>query len=66
MLTGRNLPRIKAALAIVGRLDQAWIVENGTMPNQRVGRLADYPHAECGYFSIVLIHGHGRRPGGEG
>ena len=66
MKTGRNLPRIKAALAIVGRLDQAWIVENGTMPNQRVGRLADYPHAECGYFSIVLIHGHGRRPGGEG
>ena len=66
MKTGRNLPRIKAALVAVGRLEEAWIVENGTMPTQRVGRLADYPHETCGYFSIVMIHGHGRRPGGEG
>jgi len=66
MKTGRNLPRIKAALTLAGRLDQAWIVESGTMPTQRVGLLADYPHAECGYFSIVMVHGNGRRPGGEG
>ncbi len=66
MKTGRNLPRIKAALVEVGRLEEAWIVENGTMPNQRVGRLAEYSEDICGYFSIVLIHGHGRRPGGEG
>ncbi len=66
MKTGRNLPRIKAALTAAGRLDQAWIVESGTMPTQRVGLLADYPHAECGYFSIVMVHGNGRRPGGEG
>jgi precorrin-2/cobalt-factor-2 C20-methyltransferase len=64
MKTGRNLPKIRAALAAAGRLDQAYIVEAGTMPNQTVGRLADYPHTDCPYFSIVLIHGHGRRPGG--
>jgi precorrin-2/cobalt-factor-2 C20-methyltransferase len=66
MKTGRNLPRIRSALVAADRLDQAWIVENGTMPNQKVGRLTDYPHNECGYFSIVMVHGHGRRPGGEG
>ena len=66
MKTGRNLPRIRSALVTADRLDQAWIVENGTMPNQNVGRLADYPHIECGYFSIVMVHGHGRRPGGAG
>ena len=66
MKTGRNLPRIRAALLAVDRLDQAWIVENGTMASQQVSRLADYAQAECGYFSIVMVHGRGRRPGGEG
>ena len=64
MKTGRNLTKIRAALAEAGRLDQAFIVEAGTMPGQTVGRLLDYPHQDCPYFSIVLVHGHGRRPGG--
>jgi precorrin-2/cobalt-factor-2 C20-methyltransferase len=66
MKTGRNLPKIRAALAEVNRLDHAWIVEQGTMPDQKITRLADYPLENCGYFSIVLVHGHGRRPGGRG
>ncbi|MEO8242220.1 MAG: precorrin-2 C(20)-methyltransferase [bacterium] len=66
MKTGRNLPTIRNALTKAGRLDQAWIVESGTMPTERVTRLTDYPQTDCGYFSIVLVHGHGRRPGGEG
>ena len=65
MKTGRNLPKIRSALATSGRLDQAWLVESGTMPDQRVTRLADYDPQSCGYFSIVLVHGHGRRPGGD-
>ena len=64
MKTGRNLPKIRAALAMAGRLDQAWIVEAGTMPGQTVARLVDYVPQDCPYFSIVLVHGHGRRPGG--
>jgi precorrin-2/cobalt-factor-2 C20-methyltransferase len=52
MKTGRNLPRVRAALARTGRLDQAWLVERGTMPGQRVARLAD----------VDAAHGHGRRP----
>jgi precorrin-2/cobalt-factor-2 C20-methyltransferase len=65
MKTGRNLGKIRSALARAGRLEQAFIVEGGTMPSQTVGRLVDYPHVDCPYFSIVLLHGHGRRPGGE-
>lgn len=64
MKTGRNLAKIRAALAEAGRLDQAYIVEAGTMPGQTVGRLTEYAPPSCPYFSIVLVHGHGRRPGG--
>jgi precorrin-2/cobalt-factor-2 C20-methyltransferase len=67
MKTGRNLPRVRRALAAAGRLDQAWLVERGTMPGQRIVRLAEVDAADCPYFAIVLVHGHGRRPvaGGE-
>lgn len=68
MKTGRNLPRVRRALLEAGRLDDAWLVERGTMPNQRLVRLADVDAADCPYFAIVLVHGHGRRPvaaGGE-
>lgn len=67
MKTGRNLPRVRRALAAAGRLGDAWLVERGTMPGQRVVRLADADETDCPYFAIVLVHGHGRRPeaGGE-
>ncbi len=62
MKTGRNLPRVRRALEAVGRLSDAWLVERGTMPGQRVVRLVDVDGADCPYFAIVLVHGHGRRP----
>jgi precorrin-2/cobalt-factor-2 C20-methyltransferase len=62
MKTGRNLPRVRRALEQAGRLDQAWLVECGTMPDQRIARLADVDASDCPYFAIVLVHGHGRRP----
>jgi len=65
MKTGRNLPRVRAALAATGRLDDAWLVEKGTMPQQRVAKLADVPEGDCPYFAIVLVHGQGRRPEAE-
>ncbi|MGY3697336.1 precorrin-2/cobalt-factor-2 C20-methyltransferase [Bradyrhizobium sp. USDA 3240] len=61
MKTGRNLTKIRRALASAGRLDDAWLVERGTMPDQRVARLADLAEADCPYFAIVLVHGQGRR-----
>ena len=62
MKTGRNLPTIRRALETSGRLQDAWLVEKGTMPTQRVAKLAEVDAADCPYFAIVLVHGQGRRP----
>lgn len=62
MKTGRNLPRVRAALARAGRLGDAILVERGTMPGQRIARLAEVRAADCPYFAIVLVPGQGRRP----
>lgn len=62
MKTGRNLPKIRRALQAAGRLEAAWLVESGTMPNQRIQALAEADATQCPYFAIVLVHGQGRRP----
>ncbi len=61
MKTGRNLGKVRRALAAAGRLDEAWLIERGTMPGERVTRLKNVDTAECPYFAIVLVHGRGRR-----
>ena len=61
MKTGRNLVKIRRALEAAGRLDQAWLIERGTMPGERVARLKEIEPADCPYFAIVLVHGRGRR-----
>jgi precorrin-2/cobalt-factor-2 C20-methyltransferase len=61
MKIGRNLDRVKRALIAAGRLEDAWLVERGTMPDQRVHRLTAVPD-KVPYFSIVVVHGQGRRP----
>lgn len=61
MKIGRHLDKLRRAVAAAGRAEAAWLVEYAAMPEQRVTRLAD----ACGvapYFSILLIHGQGRRP----
>ncbi len=60
MKTGRNLAKVRRALDRAGRLADAWLVERGTMPEQRVIRLADAAADDCPYFAIVLVHGRGR------
>ena len=60
MKIGRNLPKLRRALSEAGRLEAAWIIERGTMVDQRVARLMDV--TEAPYFSIVVVHGQGRRP----
>lgn len=62
MKTGRNLPRVRRALERAGRLEEAVLVERGTMPGQRIARLTDVDGADCPYFAIVLVPGNGRRP----
>ncbi|WP_039019526.1 precorrin-2 C(20)-methyltransferase [Halocynthiibacter namhaensis] len=61
MKIGRNLPKLRNALERAGRLDEAWIVERGAMPDQTVQKLVDF-EGKAPYFSIVVIHGQGRRP----
>jgi precorrin-2/cobalt-factor-2 C20-methyltransferase len=61
MKTGRNLAKIRRALERAGRLDSAWLIERGTMPGERIARLADVDADECPYFAIVLVHGRGGR-----
>ncbi len=63
MKTGRNLTKVRSALTSAGRLADAWLVERGTMPGERIVQLVDIDEAECPYFAIVLVHGQGRRMG---
>ena len=60
MKIGRNLPKLRRAVA-AGREDAAWLVEHAAMPGQRVTRLSEATSVTP-YFSILLIHGQGRRP----
>ncbi len=62
MKVGRNLAKIRRALAAAGRADAAWIVEYASMAEERVRPLAETTDAVAPYFSIVLVHGQGRRP----
>ncbi|CDO37597.1 precorrin-2 C(20)-methyltransferase [Novosphingobium sp. KN65.2] len=61
MKIGRNLAKLRRAVAAAGREQDAWLVEHAAMPNQRVTRLAEAENVTP-YFSILLIHGQGRRP----
>lgn len=61
MKIGRNLDKVRRALEQAGRTDEAWLIEYAAMPEERV-----VPFRDAGdiapYFSILLIHGNGRRP----
>lgn len=61
MKTGRNLSRIRAAVIGAGRIADAWLCIEGTMPGQRIARLGDAGD-DCPYFATVILHGNGRRP----
>lgn len=61
MKIGRNLPKLRRAVEAAGKQDCAWLVEYATMADQRITPLAQAEEV-TGYFSILLIHGQGRRP----
>ena len=62
MKLGRNLPKVRAALAEAGLLERAVYVERGTMAAEVVMPLVDKRDDAAPYFSIVLVPGRGRRP----
>jgi precorrin-2/cobalt-factor-2 C20-methyltransferase len=56
-----KIAKLRRAVAAAGRESEAWLVEYAAMADQRVTRLCD-ADAITPYFSILLIHGQGRRP----
>ena len=62
MKVGRNLPKVRRALERAGKLDRAWLVECASMTEERAVPLTEAGDRTVPYFSIVLVHGQGRRP----
>ncbi|MCS0496376.1 precorrin-2 C(20)-methyltransferase [Ancylobacter sp. MQZ15Z-1] len=57
MKVGRNLPKIRRALAASGRLGRAVYVERGTMNGGHCVPLAARDESPAPYFAIVLVPG---------
>jgi precorrin-2/cobalt-factor-2 C20-methyltransferase len=65
MKVGRNLPKLRRALATSGRLPRAIYVERGTTAEEKMIPLAAKLDDEAPYFAVVLVPGWEDRPGGE-
>jgi precorrin-2/cobalt-factor-2 C20-methyltransferase len=59
MKVGRHLEKIQAALQAAGRIEQAVLVERGTMAEERILPIADAV-SPAPYFSLVLVPGRRR------
>ncbi|SMC99265.1 precorrin-2 C(20)-methyltransferase [Primorskyibacter flagellatus] len=62
MKIGRNIEKVRAALEASGKYEDAWLIEYASMPGQTVQRLSDAEGRVTPYFSIIVVHGQGRRP----
>ncbi|MFK7753207.1 MAG: precorrin-2 C(20)-methyltransferase [Sedimentitalea sp.] len=62
MKIGRNIDKIRRALRASGMFDRAWLVEFATMQDQTVMPLSEAGDKVTPYFSIIVVHGQGRRP----
>ena len=61
MKIGRHGEKLRTALANSGRLQDAWLVTYASMVEQRCLPFAS-AELPVPYFSIVVVHGQGRRP----
>ncbi|MDA7428018.1 precorrin-2 C(20)-methyltransferase [Primorskyibacter aestuariivivens] len=62
MKIGRNIDKVRGALRKAGKYDRAWLVEFAAMPGQTVQKLSEAEGKVTPYFSIIVVHGQGRRP----
>ncbi len=62
MKIGRHIEKIRDALRASGRYEVAWLVEYATMAEQTVTKLSEAEGKVTPYFSIIVVHGQGRRP----
>lgn len=61
MKVGRNLPRIRRALAAAGIEERAWYVERASMDAQQVMPFTEAPADGAPYFSLIVVPGPGDR-----
>ncbi|HEX3982496.1 MAG TPA: precorrin-2 C(20)-methyltransferase [Acidisoma sp.] len=57
MKLGRNLAKVRAVLAELGRAERAVYVERGTMAEARILPLAEIADGAAPYFSMILVPG---------
>ncbi|MCH2164180.1 MAG: precorrin-2 C(20)-methyltransferase [Marinovum sp.] len=62
MKIGRHLPKVRSALEAAGMADRAWLVQYAAMEAQTVAPLSEVSGDVTPYFSIIVVHGQGRRP----
>lgn len=62
MKIGRHLSKIRRILTEAGHAERAVIVCYAASEKEEVIPLSDYPSDRLPYFSIILVHGRGRRP----
>ena len=62
MKIGTNFDKVVRALKSGGKYEDAYIVQYATMPNQSVTKLSEMTDKVTPYFSIIIVHGQGRRP----
>ena len=62
MKIGSNYDKVIRALKASNRYDEAWLVQFATMQNQSVKKLSETTDHGTPYFSIIVVHGQGRRP----
>ena len=62
MKIGRHFEKIIRIIKKFALLESAFLVEYASMPNEKVTKLIDFKSINVPYFSIIIIHGKGRRP----
>ncbi len=62
MKIGRHLKKIIRVLKKNQLYSKAVVVENASMSSEKVSFLSDIKNEKLPYFSIIMIHGRGRRP----
>jgi precorrin-2 C20-methyltransferase/precorrin-3B C17-methyltransferase len=55
MKLGRTFAGVRDALAVSGRLEEAWYVERATTDRQRIAPLAEVDPASVPYFAVALL-----------
>ena len=62
MKIGRNLAKVRRALQAAGKVERAVLVQYAAMEGESVCPLSEYEGETLPYFSIIVVHGQGRRP----